>query len=107
MTDQPLAQRIAEIRARIEGKRGDGWYGPWVGDMVFLLDALTAREQARQQAERKLEREGIDRCAAHPNEALVLVCPECFESDKTAEATARAEQAEQELAALKKALEGK
>ena len=51
------------------------------------IDALGARLDAQQQ----------ERCSEHSADPLVLVCVECFESEKTAAATARAEQAEAQL----------
>lgn len=51
-----------------------------------LRDALAALDAQQQE-----------RCSEHSADPLVLVCVECFESEKTAAATARAEQAEAQL----------
>ena len=61
-----------------------------------LLTAWTAVETERDE----LKADRQERCSQHPADPLMLVCAECFESEKTAAATERAEVADAEIAGL-------
>jgi len=60
----------------------------------------------RLTAEKDELREVLNmRCSLHPQEACVYVCPECFESDRVADAKADAAAAERRCAALQQHLD--
>jgi len=65
-------------------------------DALFDTDDQLSAYRALEAERDELKAYLRQRCSLHPGEALDLICAECFESDRTADANERAEAAEAE-----------